>query len=154
MAYIDNSETKRELDEAIRGNAQTNISPASIANQVVPVININPKEYLNINVISRRTSAGTIITTNTIKDTYLMAVQLSAELNGAGTGEARISATPRGQASSSIYAHNLRATIATDADSQSGSITFPKGILLEKGSTITLTLSVTTASAIVFLCEV
>lgn len=75
MVYIDNTQTKREIDDAIRGNSVSNVAPSQVNNSIQPVININPKDYRKINICTSitRTSGGTttLITSDANKDTFL-----------------------------------------------------------------------------------
>jgi hypothetical protein len=49
MVKIDKTETIKELNDAVRGGAVYNQHSFKVADEVVPVFNINPKDYKNAN---------------------------------------------------------------------------------------------------------
>lgn len=138
MAYIDNSETKKELDEAIRGNAQTNLSPSNVAGQVIPVININPKHSRRCN-ITRATSAtgssGTIYTAPTDKDFFIVACSLSVCKDVTATStNSDINVTIDGATNPILSIAGLTLT----AQSESVSLCFNSPIKIDRGTSVTI----------------
>lgn len=76
---INNSDTVNELIFAGNLKPATELVPKGLSTSVVPVININPKDYRNVTVIkttSSTTSAASVIiyTTPTDKDFYLVGI--------------------------------------------------------------------------------
>jgi len=81
MAYIDNSETKKELNDAIRGNCVSNIATNKLSDTIVPVIDINPKLLRRSNVVKSgvltNATTSTIYTVPSDKEFYLVAAALA-----------------------------------------------------------------------------
>lgn len=144
MAYIDNSETTRELDEAIRGNANTNQIPTNIAGQVVPVINVNPKDYRRANIVGVGT--GTLYTIPANKRFFLTNISLAVSSTTPGTNVGAISITPKGQlAQAGIYAiAEVPAAGGTASQVATINLSFP--IELEPGSAIATSATAGTTS--------
>jgi hypothetical protein len=137
MAYIDNTQTKVEMNDAMRGNSVSNIAPTRISDVIQPVININPKDYRRINIVKSRTNAGTVYTTPTDKDFYLAAIFIGGSSITAGANAATISAIIEGDTSSTALASlKLSNTVVIDATSGNIPMTFPLPIKLAKGSAI------------------
>jgi hypothetical protein len=65
MAYIDNSDLKKEINDAIRGNSVSNIAPSVVGQQVIPVFETNPKLLKEVTVYSLTSSStgGNFVTT-------------------------------------------------------------------------------------------
>jgi len=142
MAYIDNSETKRELDEAIRGNANTNLSPTSLANQVVPVININPKANRRANIVRNinltASGAGTIYTIPSDKDFFLCSIGVGLVKDVAcdvATGRVVVVAVIDG---ATVQILGIP-TITLTAQQSDVAINFSTPIKLDRGTQISIT---------------
>ena len=86
MVYIDNTQTKKEMEDAVRGNSVTNIAPTKVNDFIQPVININPKDYRRVNIVRSRATAGAIYTTPVDKDFFLTSSFLSVAKVAADTG--------------------------------------------------------------------
>ena len=152
MAYIDNTETNRELNEAIRGNANTNIAPQSISGQVMPVIDINPKNYRRANICKEGSTTGTsytIYTTPTDRDFYLTTIQFTYTKNAtadlATNDTLGISLKVNGATQYPIYFSTLTLT----AQSDSIAITFATPLKIDRGSVIQLVRGAITAGNVV-----
>ncbi len=157
MAYIDNTQTKKEIEDAIRGNSVSNLAPSKVIDSIQPVINVNPKDYRRVNIIKSTAVAGTVYTTPSNKDFYLTNTHLSASTNQASqTGTVSISVLPKGETSTIIInAIRLLTTVILDSDHSEIFESFERPILLERNSTITLAITNTTAArAIIFGYEV
>jgi hypothetical protein len=141
MAYIDNSDTKKEINDAIRGNAVSNIAPTQLANQVIPVLDVNPKNFRIINVIKGNSAAGTLYTTPTDQDFFLCALTLSASNKTASQDTiASITCFPKGETTArTLIQVNFSTSALIDVNHDSLSLTFEQPILLERGSIISLT---------------
>jgi len=76
MAYIDNTQTKKEAEECIRGNSVSNVVPTRISEDVQMVLDINPNHNRICNIVRGGTSntsssTASIYTTPADKDFYL-----------------------------------------------------------------------------------
>lgn len=141
MAYIDNSETAKELIEAIRGNANTNLPPKQIANQVIPVIDINPKHSRRVNIVkrtSRSTTGGsTSYTTPTDKDFYLVGASLSYSCSAAcDSNTYTVGATISGDTTATNILELRKETLTLRDDYANIMLNYP--ILLARGTNITV----------------
>ena len=142
MAYIDNSETKKEINDAIRGNAVSNIAPSQLANQVIPVIDVNPKHSRRVNIVKNQnalnSTSGTIYTTPSDKDFYLVGCEISVLKDATATStNSAINAVIKGDSSSTIVAIIRGLTLTAQENSVSNN--FGNGVLLERGTNITIT---------------
>jgi len=104
MVYIDNSETQREMNDAIRGNSVTNVAPVKVNDFIQPVININPKDYRRnfIKTLTKGTSGSNdILAANPNKDVYVTSCWISCTKNAASDATAAwISLTNDGDSAS------------------------------------------------------
>ena len=148
MAYIDNTDTKKEMNDAMRGNAVSNIAPTKINDSVQPVININPKDYRRINILKTAATETTIYTTPTDKDFYLHGTYISAASGAAGNNAARISVIIDGDTAATIInVVNMRLTAAIDGQNGVSNQDFVKPIKLARNSAITSSKSGTLTAA-------
>lgn len=143
MTYVDNSNTDKELNEAIRGNAVTNIIPKKIADFIQPVININPKDYKLQERVITRSSAGTIYTTPTDKDFYLTGIHLSATCVTVGAnGNASVSGFPEGITSATTFnSLVLSPTAIIDSSTGVSNLMFQRPIKCARNTAIVLNVS-------------
>lgn len=141
MAYIDNTETKIEFNDAIRGNAVSNTPTNKVGDTVQPVINVNPKDYRVINICKRaiinNATTGTVYTTPTNKDFYLCGVQMSLDKDNTATSTSfRTDITINGETiaggAMSIVA------IALTAEQRDTFIAYPRPIKIDRGTNITI----------------
>jgi len=139
MAYIDNSETAKELNDAIRGNANTNLPPKILANQIIPVIDINPKHGRRANIVAGtvKTTSGsqTVYTTPANKDFYLTTVSYALIKDVAcdmATGFSTITCTVDGASSNLI----VQPIITLTAQNQVITISFPNPIKVDRNTLI------------------
>lgn len=145
MAYIDNSDTQEELNDAIRGNTISNICPKTISGQVIPVININPKDYRVVNIVKdvNTTASGavTLYTTPADKDFFLTSVTFSvvkdAACSHAGASRLRLAATINGETVgiAGVALLNLTAENKTVGYGYSTPIKIDRGTALQSGLT-------------------
>lgn len=152
MAYIDNSETKKEINDAIRGNAVSNLAPTKVNDSVQPVININPKDYRRCNIVkvgSATNANATIYTTPTDKDFYLVGACIS-RIKDAASDEtfSSIALTIDGDTSSTNILRLSGITLTADSKELSSDFTCP--IRLKRGSTITLARTASTAGVLTY----
>lgn len=81
MVYIDNTQTKKEIEDAIRGNSVSNLAPTKVSDTVQLVLPINPKDYRRVNIVktglATNATSATIYTTPTDKDFFLTSLALS-----------------------------------------------------------------------------
>lgn len=138
MAYIDNTQTKKEIEDAIRGNSVSNLAPSKVSDNVQLVCNVNPKDYRRVNIVARQGGSGTVYTTPTDKEFYLTDTHLAGTVSAASTSATQtITITPLGQAAVICNSLYLRTLITNDATSGVSNFSFSKPILLARGSAIT-----------------
>jgi hypothetical protein len=118
MAYIDQTQTKKEIEDAIRGNSVSNIAPTKVNDDVQLVLNVNPKDYRRVNVVKSATS-GTIYTTPSTKEFYLTGAYLSAQSTTVGSNWFRLAVTPFSENTSTIIAQvPVEVTVAISGASE------------------------------------
>ena len=140
MAYIDNTDTKKEMNDAMRGNAVSNIAPTKIIDSVQPVININPKDYRRCNIIKSTSSAGTVYTTPADKDFYLTGVFFSGSNKTASQDSVvSVAFVPKGATSLTVLSLTYSTTAILDTNHANDNVVFPFPILLERSSSLILT---------------
>lgn len=139
MAYIDNSDTKKEMNDAMRGNSVSNIAPTKIADIVQPVININPKDYRRCNIVRSNNAANntsaTIYTTPLDKDFYLVSSSLFVIKDITATSTSSdIRVVVEGVTNSIIAISGI--TLTPQANGQT--ISFSSPIKIDRGTNITV----------------
>jgi len=140
MAYIDNTQTKREIDDAIRGNSVSNVAPGQVSNDVQLVCDVNPKNYRKINVVksgqASNSTATTLYTTPIDKDFFLTNAAISVNKDITATSiESAIVLTLEDGTSTSIL--NIGGITLTP-QSQCMSISFNNAVKLKRNSTIVI----------------
>jgi len=152
MAYIDQTQTKKEIEDAIRGNSVSNIAPTKVSDNVQLVLNVNPKDYRRVNVIKRVSAAGTVYTTPLDKDFFYVGSSMTGDLTTASTAVGMtMSIFPKGEASVVVNASNFRTTAILDTAYSVSTVMLPNAILLERGTAIVFSASNTTSrSATIF----
>ena len=141
MVRINNSELSNELRDVAKIQAGADIIPNILSNQVVPVIDVNPKHSRIANFIrhanTTATGVNTIYTTPANIDTYITSVYLSISkdaANDSGTGSINVSIVLNG-ATVRIAALSI---INLTAQDKSIVIPFPIPIKVDNSSTILL----------------
>lgn len=141
MAYIDNSETIKNLNDSIRGNAVSNLAPTQLSKEVMPVIDINPNTNKKNNIVRGASSAntGSIVgyTTPTDKDFYLTNISMSYVKNATcdiATGGYGAYVNMWGE--SGIQSLHQFALLTTTAQSDGISIELANPIRLQRGTNI------------------
>ena len=137
MAYIDNTDTKKEINDAIRGNAVSNLAPTKVIDSVQPVININPKDYRRCNIVRRNNAANatsaTIYTTPADKDFYLVGVSLAVIKDATSTSTySSLDVTIGGARYEILYIPEITLTAQTAQET----ISFSQPILVDRNTTI------------------
>ena len=137
MAYIDNTDTKKEMNDAMRGNAVSNVAPTKIIDSVQPVININPKDYRRVNIVKSSTSTS-IYTTPLDKDFFLVGWFLNATNKTASQDTSvTITAFPKGETSSVVLsACNFSTSAIKDVAESNIGLMLPNPILIERNTAI------------------
>jgi len=137
MGQIQNQSTVKEVRLAT-GLGILEV-PTLIGTQVVPVINVNPKDYREINVVRRANSTTTgnvtVYTTNAIKPFYLSSINCSYAKNATAdtaTGEFVVTANINGS-SAALFSF---ATLTLTAETQNSLVIFPKPIRLDLAAPI------------------
>jgi hypothetical protein len=140
MAYIDNSETKKEINDAIRGNAVSNIAPTQLANQVIPVIDVNPKNLRRCNIVragvASNAISGTIYNTPADKDFFLCSSTISLTKDATSTStSSRMNVIIDG----ATQVINRIDGFTLTAQQQTSNITFSTPIRIDRNTSITVT---------------
>lgn len=138
MVYVNNNETIKELNDAIKGDFVSNIAPKSINNSVQPVININPKDYKIINIVKSNTS-GTIYATPTNKDFYLRGITLSGSSITAGLCRININANVQDMGAVDLLQLALQVSAAVPAASDTQIIIYPIPLKITRNTNIAFT---------------
>ena len=139
MAYIDNSETAKELAEAIRGNANTNLPPKILNNSIQPVININPKDYRRCITRHTATAGGTIYTTPSDRDFFLVGASVSAgSQESTAAGSVSVQYTDEDGATQIFIKADTPATIATVELINTNNISLTYPVKVKRGTNITM----------------
>jgi hypothetical protein len=141
MAYIDNSETKRELNDAIRGNAVSNVPSNQLSNFVQPVINVNPKDYQITNIISARASTGVHFLSSATEKTYITGVMLSGSSETVGNNYATVLVTPFGGTSTTVCAIHCLVNAGLTSQNDSIFVQFRDPILIQPSTNISLSVT-------------
>jgi hypothetical protein len=138
-----NSDTAKELRAVTMLSNAIDEQPHVVSQQVVPVMEINPKMMRVINTVKSQTATNNasvaIFTTPTDKDFYLSALALSLTKDASATlTYASIEATVKGQ-SSPVRFLTLAVTTTTAVQGLNAQIALPHDLLLERGTNITCT---------------
>lgn len=112
----------------------------------LPVIEVNPNILRSITKIYRATNAGTMVTTPMDRNTYFMGSHMSCTSITAGINAVTLAITPKGEAAVIINDVYLENSVAITATQGVSNIVLHNGILLERGSVITLAVAGTTSS--------
>lgn len=139
MATIYNSDLTKELTEAGKLQTMRDRIPNEFADKVVPVVNVNPKDYRVCNLVVRGTKSTTgdltILTTSTDRDTYLVGATLAFAKDvtcDAATGNLSITAVINGQ---TIYLFSVP-IITLTADARVVSFNLVNPIKIDRGTNI------------------
>ena len=151
MAYIDQTQTKREIDDVIRGNTVSNVAPTKVSDDVQLVLNVNPKDYRRTTVIASSTSTGTIATASLTKKTYITAFSIDGTTITAGSSNIRLTVTPKGSTSTIIGQISCQPTALIDSVSAHDNTTLNSPMELEPGSLITVSSAGTWAGRYTFV---
>jgi len=125
MPEITNSETIQEIVKGARLQSADGV-PRILSNQIVPVMECNPKLLRRTNIVKASTGTGTatIFTTDANRDFYVTAVYLSYSKAVADAGAtARIDTTIDGATVTLIRLAGV--TLTAERDSLSLSFPFP-----------------------------
>lgn len=137
MGKINNSETIRELQIATRAQLGVDELTTNFRNEIIPVIEINPRllKYANICKTGTATNAteATIYTTESSKDFYLCSLQLSISKDATSTSVlSNITAFVDGVDQTLIH---IRSITLTAQFAQIG-ISFPIPIKIDRSTAI------------------
>lgn len=135
---LHNSFIKKNASEIFETNAFDD-SVSQVHNVVTPTVEVQP--YINIVKSSNTNGASTLYTTPSTYDFYLTNINLTCadDSNGPTLGQITISFTPRG---SPTVIYTINGDVAINGNCLTQSILFPmRGVLLEKSSNISLTIS-------------
>jgi len=139
MAYIDQTQTKKEIEDAIRGNSVSNVAPTAVPNDVQLVLDVNPKNYRRINIVRRAIGAGTIYTTPNNKDFFLVSTHITMDSTSAASASAcTIQVIPEGE-TTAIIINGVYGKTTALVDSVNGvsNLSFPIPMKLARNTAIT-----------------
>jgi hypothetical protein len=144
MVTINNSELTREIIDVTKLQAGREFTPNTCSNQIVPVIDVNPKHSRIINyyrTISATASGTQSVTLPADKDFYLTNVNLSISKNATcdiATGKVVIIGVLDGDVSTGRDLLSIGVLTLT-AESSNAQLSFPIPVKLSRGSNIQLT---------------
>lgn len=137
-----NSEVSQEIRQTAKGQLGSNPLPEIVSNQIVPVIEVNPKIVKNAETISQNELANNLTATimasslYPTRDIYITGAQISAMCDVNATNTAiRLTCTING---STKYLLTL-SKLTTTAFNGAVSITFPHPIKIDRNSSVFLT---------------
>jgi len=139
MTQILNQSTLREIRQALSVPNSYN-APSYSSDQVIPVVNVNPKDYKEskyATLSKTNTGTATIYTTDLNKDTFLTSVQLSFAKDAtcdAATGSVVLQAIPFGLTSQTAIVSI--ATITLTAQSGNIFLEFNKPVKIARNTAI------------------
>lgn len=146
MAYIDNTQTKKEIEDAIRGNSVSNLAPTDVSKDVQLVLNVNPKDYRILNIVKRQAS-GTIYTTPANKKFFLSGFNISFSSTAAGDNTLALTGFIKGDTSTTIIGRGVvKNTALIDAGNAHLSQSFERPIEMEPNTVIAASASGTVTS--------
>lgn len=150
MGTVHNSDTVEQVIRAAGVQTATEMPPRTLSNQIVPVMEVNPRLVKSLNIIrsgslSNATSA-TVHTCHSTKETYLWAAQLTSvkDVTATTAGQA-MKVTPFGDNTARNILTISALTLTAESPS-SASIALFKPIRLKAGSTITITATTATGN--------
>ena len=139
MVRINNSDLTNELRDVAKIQVGADIIPNILSNQVVPVIDVNPKHARILNITSgastSATGASTIYTTPTDKPFYLTTIGfafIKDVVCDIATGAMTVKVVINGASQNII----IIPIITLTAQSGVYQIDLPKPMLLDRGSTV------------------
>jgi hypothetical protein len=148
MATIYNSDLSKELRDGSKAQI-TDTLPSKLGNEVIPVMEVNPKmlRYCDLvkSVIATNTTSSTIVTLSSDKDFYLCGGALSVvkDVTSPSTTSA-IAITNFGDSSATNFLAIVGLTLTIQENCTS--IDLARPIRLARGSSITLTNASATAN--------
>lgn len=137
MVDLQNIEIINRLKELIKDTG-IDITPKKISETIMPVIDVSPKpkKYFLQQAYRASSGSGILHTCSSVKDTYLVYAELAGTADAtADNTEYELKAQPHHEATDNLITF-VKTT--TTAFNQSGRVSFPEPILLERGSTITM----------------
>ncbi len=118
-----------------------------VSEEIIPIVDVNPKN--GVNKIIRGTVAATIYTTPTDRDFYFYGSHLNAIATAPGSSTLTLTVTPKGAPAIIINDLYLINTVAIDSMSGISNLILPFPLLLERGSTIVLAVTGTSARTVI-----
>jgi len=149
MAQIYNTDLFKEVKDVAKLQQNTDVIPTRLGDTIVPVVNVNPKDYYTLDIYRDGShtayDSGTILyTTPTDKDFYLTNVVLTASANVAFDGSQFFVDF----VDANNVARGVRmAHILTNISGGQVSVQFYHPILIKRGTDLKVGMSVGTAGA-------
>ena len=143
MGKINNEKITKRIIEETKVNIAEGI-PQQLSNVIAPVIVANEQPQIQI---ADKSSAGALFTASTTKRTFITSLSIAASSNAQSADrEAAIVTTPKGKASTSTICLKISSG-AADENNDAMSVIYPFPYEIEKGSSVTLSFTTSTARA-------
>lgn len=154
MAQINNSQLSKELIDGAKIQTSAEQIPTQLAEKVVPVMEVNPKMLRICNIVKRQTTtnstSGTIYTTPTDKDFYLVSCSLNVIKDVTATSLfSTITCTIDGLATQLLMIGGFTLTVQDRGIAESFSKT---PIKIDRGTNITCTNSTNVGNVTAIAC--
>ena len=143
MATIYNSDLQKEFTEGSRVQVAREGSVTQISQQVIPVMEVNPKLLRRVNIIAKVSAAGTAYTCPADKDFYLTGCFLAGAISQAAkSGSQSLTITLPGGAATILNSNFVRTSaVLIDAGQSVSNQNYTIPILCSRGSTLTYSTS-------------
>jgi len=139
MTTVQSSTLIQEIIDTAKLNAGKDRVPSELRNEILPVIDVNPKHARIIDVVkgsaASTTGSTTLYTTPADADFYLVACNLTSAYNAAADSTRTSLACTIGGASKTLIAHKK---ISLTADAQTTPVVLPIPLKIDRNSAITL----------------
>ena len=151
MTQIQNFSTIREIRKALGASISEGFAQVA-DNRVIPVINVNPKDYRECTVIKTQSAtasgAVTVLTSSSTRDTYITQVSMSVCKNAScdvANGQFLISVVVGGN---TYYIAGI-ALLTLTAQDQSLAINLDKPVKIDRNTAVTIVSNTYTVGAMV-----
>lgn len=150
MSQINNSDLTKELIQGAKINTSFDSVPNQIAEKVVPVMECNPKLLRRSKTVFRsNTASGTVLTTSSVKDTFITGFNaVATNSTAATTGSFYVTITEAETGAQRLFTFSLPCSNLIDVQEDSIALSLPFPIRLLRGSTIATTCSGLSAAVV------
>jgi len=148
VELINAKEIQKSFETEARLNTAAGEVIKTLKNDIQPVLNVNPQR--NLNIIRRVIDAGTVYTTPTDKDFYLVGSQMTISNDTASqVSTGTLTVTPEGGESTVFQSLVLNTSLLIDSAQDNNTVTLPIPLKLKRGTNLTLAVSNTNAEVLV-----